>query len=119
MIDPDTTLLSEFISRAKYNLSINAQVAILKNKFTQATTVAVNGGQFHITEARLMFNSYILSSGNTTTVLIDDNNTPIRIDDLPALQQSWQWSWNSATNEFLAEYTKLRKARRVEQLIAG
>jgi hypothetical protein len=107
----------EFISLAKYNISFADSVSLLKSKFVQGTTTAVNGGLFKITEQRILFNTLELSRGHTSTVLIDDRGTPIRIDDLAALNEQWYQTWAFETNAYFNQYTKLRGARSVKALV--
>lgn len=105
--------IEDFIKLAKYNTSFAEQLALIRNDFTNATNIAYGGGQFQITEQRMLFNQLELSKNNTSTVLIDDNGTPIRIDDLVKFSDMMYSTWVTETNAFLNNYTKLRGARSV------
>jgi hypothetical protein len=51
-------------------------------------------------------------------VLIDDNSTPIRIDDLPAFSNNILAAYTKASNKYLTEFTKLKNNRTVEGIIS-
>ena len=50
-------------------------------------------------------------------ILIDDNNIPIEINDLEEFKQAIVSQYFEASNQYLAEYSKLKSQRSVESII--
>ena len=77
-----------------------------------------NGGQFSVTRELLTFVSMLISKGNDSDiVLLDDNDTPIKIDDLIKFFDDILDIYFTATNEYQTEYEKIRTKRTVDGLV--
>ena len=75
-----------------------------------------NNGKFSISKETLNFSACSLSNVSNT-ILVDDNNTPIKIDDLKDFQQLALQKYADATNKFLTAYKDLSTKRSVESLV--
>ena len=118
-IPPITTAeqLQTLISTAKLNQSIQEQRSIERHKFRQSTIVAHNGGMFSITPELLLHLRFIVADLSpddvASTIIIDDNNIPVRVDDCNKLLTEWTGIWRKATNQYAAEYAKIKAIRTI------
>lgn len=127
MSEPNSQIdIDALVATAKFNQSIQEQRAIERAKFTAATTVALNGGLFAITPTLLTHLRFIIMDAahatgddvtEISTVLIDTNGYPIRVDDCAATYAQWNAIWDRATKQYAITYAKLKTIRTVTGLI--
>jgi hypothetical protein len=68
---------------ANYAETFSAQKNILKEEFNQALILFQNGGTFTITKELICFVKILIDlPNNKTAVLVDDNHSPIEIDNV-------------------------------------
>ena len=79
---------------------------------------AVNGGIFKVNRELISFVKIILDSEKTSVILIDDNNNPIEIQDIPAFYSAILDRYFQATNFYHVEYTKLKRMRSSHDMLA-
>jgi len=112
--------LQTLISTAKLNQSIQEQRSIERHKFRQSTIVAHNGGMFTITPELLLHLRFIVADLSpddaASTIIIDDNSIPIRIDDCNQVLTEWTGIWRKATNQYATEYAKLKAIRTISSI---
>lgn len=110
--------LKKALDFANYKQTFSIQRKILKEKTDAKLTYGFNGGIFHIDRNLLTFVELLCNKGRTSgVVLLDDNSNPILIDDLDSFKDEIFTRYFEATNEYLEEYQKLKKARSVEKLL--
>ena len=110
--------LQKALEFSNYMVTLNNQKRIIKEKFKEQTIYYHQGGQFTVTQQLLTFVNLLVDKDNTQDiVLIDDNDTPIMIDDLEDFLVEITDCYFTAANEYHAEYQKLRKNRSVEKLV--
>jgi hypothetical protein len=118
--------IESLITTAKFNQSVQEQRAIERNKFIASTTVAFNGGLFTITPTLLSHLRFIIFDASQltgeedveiSTVLIDNNNFPIRINNCSELYAQWNAVWTKATNQYAMAHAKLKTIRTVAGIV--
>lgn len=110
--------LAKALEFSNYMVTFNNKKQILKEKFNADLLYYIQGSQFTITKELITFVGFLLEKGNTTDIVItDDNNYPIRISDLNDFYDNIIDKYFSATNEYLTEYEKLKLNRSVETMI--
>jgi hypothetical protein len=103
---------------ANYRQSFAIQRKTLKEKIDARLTYGLNGGIFKIDRNLLTFVETLCNKNRKSgVVLLDVNDNPILIDDLEAFRDEIFDRYFSATNEYLEEYQKIKKARSVESLL--
>lgn len=108
--------IEKAISYSNYKLSIQNQRENLKTKLTEQLVYATGGGLFDINQELISFVS-TLASKTDSAVLLDKNKTPVMIENLSDFLDEILSRYMDASNSYLQEYEKLRKARSVKQLI--
>lgn len=76
-----------------------------------------NNGKFKATQSFFTFVSSLVSMEVEQTVIVDDNDTPIHIDDTVLFFENVKQSYVTATNKYLHEYQELSKKRNVQGLV--
>jgi hypothetical protein len=109
--------LEKALDFSNYMVTLNNQKRVLTEQFKQDIIHYYCGGQFTVTQELISFCHTLVSSMQTTTVLIDDNNMPIEILDLKAFLEEILSKYFESSNKYFNEYTKLKNNRSVEGII--
>ena len=110
--------LSKALDFSNYMVTLNNQKRVFKEKYYQSAVHYFNGGQFAVTKELITFVSMLISKGNDSDiVLLDDNDTPIKIKDLIKFFDDIMDIYFTATNEYQTEYEKIRTKRTVSGLV--
>ena len=114
--------MDEKLAKAIDNANFRLNLLNLKENIVLKTetlcTYAINGGVFKVNRELICFTKIILDSGYTQVVLIDENNNPIAITNIPDFYQAIVDRYFQATNYYHTEYTKLKKMRSSQDIIA-
>lgn len=108
--------LEKAINFSNYMVTLNNQRRLLKEKYQEDLLYYYNGCQFTITKELITFLGFLLDKDNETVVLTDDNQVPVRIEDLEKFFEDILDQYFTASNNYLTEYEKLKKQRSVEKL---
>ena len=109
--------LEKALDFSNFTSTLNAQKRILHEKYLGTLIMYSNNGKFTITKEILNFCFMLLSTNISKTVLVDDNRTPIQIDDVEAFMLKATQHYTDATNKYLEEYKILSTKRNVEGLV--
>ena len=94
--------------------TLNTQKRILHQKYLGDLVLYYKGGKFTVTKELLNF-CHILETPNT--VLVDDNNTPVQIDELSEFLNLAHQKYADATNKYLSSYKSISTKRNVEGMV--
>ena len=108
--------LGKALEFSNFTATLNAQKRILHEKYLGELVMYSNNGKFTITQELLNFVNMISKDSNKT-VLIDDNRTPIQIDNVQEFHSNAIQHYTDATNKYLEEYKILSTKRNVEGLV--
>jgi len=108
--------LTKALEFANYRKTLNVQHNNLKAKVQTLLNYSINGGTFQIDQVLISFVQTLLDQEHTKAVLLDIYNNPIEIE-LESFLEEIISRYFEATNEYHAEYQKLRKSRKVHKLI--
>ena len=109
--------LEKALDFSNFTSTLNAQKRILHEKYLGTLVMYSNNGKFTITKEILNFCFMLVSTNINKTVIIDDNRTPIQIDDVEAFMLKATQHYTDATNKYLEEYKILSTKRSVEGLV--
>lgn len=109
--------LAKALEFSNFTATLNGQKRILYEKYLDDLVLYHNNGKFSIGKETLNFSHMLISSNVSNTILVDDNNTPIKIDDLKDFQQLALQKYADATNKYLTAYKDLSTKRSVESLV--
>lgn len=109
--------LEKALQTANFMVTLNNQKRSLKEKYYTDCVYYNNGGTFSINKNLITFVKTLVDLENTVdVVLIDDNEIPIRINDLRVFLSDILDQYYTASNGYYNEYQKLKKNRSVEAL---
>ena len=109
--------LTKALEFANYRTTLNVQHNALKAKVQTLLSFSINGGTFEISQELISFVKLLMEKEYSNAILLDVYNNPIKIDDLEKFLEEILSRYFEAVNEYHAEYTKLKKARKVHKLI--
>ncbi len=111
-----STRLTKALEFANYRITLNNQQAQLKAKVESLLSYSINGGTFTIDTNLITFCKILLDEGDKEAILLDIYKNPISID-LETFYDEIKSRYYEVTNEYYAEYEKLRKARKVHKVL--
>ena len=108
--------LTKALEFANYRTTLNIQHNNLKAKVQTLLNYSINGGTFTIDTTLITFCKILIDEGDKEAILLDIYNNPINID-LESFYDEIKSRYYEVTNEYYAEYEKLRKARKVHKVL--
>jgi hypothetical protein len=111
-----STRLTQALEFANYRVTLNNQQAVLRAKTQSLLSYSINGGTFTIDRTLLNFCKLLLDEQQTDAVLLDIYNNPIKID-IKSFYSEILSRYFEVTNDYYAEYEKLRKSRKVHKVL--
>lgn len=109
--------LEKALEISNYMLTFQNQKRLLKEQYKENLIYYVNGGQFTITTQLISFCQSLLLMQQTETILIDDNEMPVEIEDLSKFTNDLYSKYFESSNRYLIEYNKLKNNRSVESIM--
>ena len=110
--------LKRALEFSNYRHSFSIQRKSLKEKIEAKLTYGYNGGIFKIDRGLITFVQMLIDQGRTQGVpLLDTNETPILVDNLPNFRDEILDRYYTSTLEYFEEYQKLKKARSVDKIV--
>jgi hypothetical protein len=111
-----STRLTQALEFANYRVTLNNQQAALRAKTQSLLSYSINGGTFTIDRTLLNFCKLLLDEQQNEAVLLDIYNNPIKID-VKSFYDEVLSRYFEVTNDYYAEYEKLRKSRKVHKVL--
>lgn len=108
--------LTKALEFANYRATLNNQQQVLKSKTQSLLSYSINGGTFTINRELLTFCKLLLDDNKKQAVLLDIYDNPIQVD-LREFYDEILSRYFEVTNDYYAEYEKLRKARKVHKIV--
>jgi hypothetical protein len=110
--------LGKALEFANFMVTLNNQKRGLKEKYQTDCIYYHAGGTFTITKNLITFTKTLIDLGNTdNVVIVDDNELPIRIENLNKFLEDIVDQYFLASNSYYNDYQLLKKNRSVEALI--
>lgn len=109
--------LQKALDMGNYMFTFNNQKRLLQEQYKENLVYYYQGGQFTITQELISFCQSLISMNQTSTILIDDNDLPVEIENLKEFSEELYSKYFEASNRYLIEYNKLKKNRSVESII--
>ena len=108
--------LTKALEFANYRATLNNQQQVLKTKTQSLLSFSINGGTFTINRELITFCKLLLDDKKKQAVLLDIYDNPIQVD-LKEFYNEIVSRYFEVTNDYYAEYEKLRKARKVHKIV--
>lgn len=109
--------LEKALDISNYMVTLNNQKRLLNEQYQENLVYYHNGGQFTITQELISFCQSLITMNQTSTILIDDNNLPVEIENIESFAMDLYSNYFEAANQYLVEYNKLKVNRSVESIM--
>lgn len=110
--------LKNALDFSNYRMTLAVQRKSLKEKMESKLSYGYNGGIFHIDMNLITFVQMLIDKEKILDVpILDQNQTPILIDNMNKFRDEIFDRYFSVTYEYLEEYEKIKKSRSVEKLV--
>lgn len=111
-----STRLTQALEFANYRITLNNQQAVLRAKTQSLLSYSINGGTFTIDRTLINFCRLLQDEQQTSAVLLDIYNNPILVE-VKSFYDEILSRYFEVTNDYYAEYEKLRKSRKVHKVL--
>jgi hypothetical protein len=111
-----STKLTKALEFANYRVTLNNQQAALRAKTQSLLSYSINGGTFSIDRTLINFCKLLLDEQQAKAVLLDIYNNPIMVD-VKSFYDEILSRYFEVTNDYYAEYEKLRRSRKVHKVL--
>jgi len=109
--------LEKALDFSNYMITLDNTKRVLKEQYQDDLLYFCNGGQFTVNPGLVSFCQSLLALGQEETVLIDDNDIPIQVEDLKVFASEMVNVYSKAANKYITEYNKLKTNRTVKGII--
>lgn len=109
--------LEKALDFSNYMITLNNQKRILKEQFQNDSIYYYNGGTFSVTTSLISFCQSLIALHQTSTILVDDNDIPVVIDDIEKFSDALVSVYWKAANKYHTEYNKLKTNRTVKGIV--
>lgn len=110
--------LKQALDISNYMVTLNNQKRMIKEKYFEDLLFYHGGCQFLVSRDLITFVGYLVDHGtDQDVVLLDDNSTPIKIEDLSKFYDDILDVYFSASNDYYNKFTEIKSKRTVEALI--
>ena len=109
--------LQKALDFVNYKQTLNNQLHKLRIKTEGMCMIAENGGKFTVGRELICFLDYLVRTGLSDAVLMDDNKSPIRITDTSAFLKKVTDRYFEVMNDYFVEAQTIKKSRSVKSII--
>ena len=110
--------LQKALDHSNYMVTLNNQKRLLAAQYKENLVYYYNGGQFTVTQELVSFCQSLVAMDQSSTILIDDNELPITVENLSTFANEIYTKYFEAANKYFMEYNKLKKSRSVESIVS-
>lgn len=109
--------LEKAFQTANYMTTLSGQRKIALEELQQHLIYYYNGASFTVSKELITFISTLNSLGNASTVILDDNSIPVKIDNVQEFLDNILAIFYEAMNAYYIKYTAIKSKRKIEDLI--
>jgi hypothetical protein len=109
--------LEKALEFSNYMTVLNSQKRIIREQYLENCIHYLNGGKFSVTRELINFCHMLVQTEQDSAVLIDDNDTPIKVDNVNDFCDNILDIYFTASNEYLDKYNDLKTNRTVQGML--
>jgi hypothetical protein len=109
--------LEKALDFSNYMVTLNNQKRVAKEKFLENCVHYLNGGKFTVNRELITFCQIIVNRELNSAILIDDNDTPIEIEEMDKFLDDILDIYFTTSYQYLDSYTEIKKNRKIEGLV--
>lgn len=109
--------LEKALDFSNYMVTLNNQRRLIHEQFLENCVHYLNGGKFSVNRDLITFCQTLVNREQVSAVLIDDNNTPIEVENLENFLDEILNIYFTTSYEYFDKYNEIKKNRTVKGLI--
>ena len=109
--------IEKAFSVANYMSTLAGQKRIILEEYNQQLVHYVDGATFKVTRELIVFVHTLIELGNMDSVVLDDNNFPVLIDNLQEFLKEISNVYNEAIREYADKYNDIRVKRKISDIV--
>jgi len=109
--------LEKALDFANYRMTLGNQKRNVKTRMQILQTVHYKSGTFIADAPTIAFINALMQHGKKSAIIVDNNETPIDIEDLNDFQDTLIGAYTEATNEYKIQIDKINRARNIKKLM--
>ena len=109
--------LEKALDFSNFMVTLNNQRKLIYEKFLENSVYYEQGGKFAVNKELINFCHTLLQNNQTSAVFIDDNNTPVEIEDLQEFSDKILDVYFTTVNEYLFKFKEIKEKRTSEGLL--
>lgn len=109
--------LEQALEFSNYMTTLNNQKRIIREKFLENCIHYLNGGKFSVNRELITFCHTLIQSNQTSAILIDDNDTPVEVEDLQKFLEDILDIYFKYSYEYFDQYSDIKKNRSIQGLV--
>lgn len=109
--------LEKALDFSNYMTTLNNQRRIVREQFLENCVHYINGGKFSVNRELITFCHTLKSNHQTSAILIDDNDTPVEVQDLEKFLEEILDIYFRNSYEYFDKYNEIKKNRTVKGLV--
>lgn len=102
---------------ANYMASLSNLRRVALEEFNQNLIYYFQGSSFTVTRELIVFVHTLTELGKTEFVILDDNNIPLKVENLKTFLDNLLNVYAEASNAYVIKYAEIKSKRRVEGLV--
>lgn len=110
--------LEKALEFGNFTKTLNDQRRVLTEKYNEDLIFFFQGAQFTLNHTLITFVGMLLQRNINETIIVDDYNTPIQIDNLEKFNEDILEAYFRASNSYYHNYQKIKSSRSIEKLIS-
>lgn len=109
--------LEKALDFSNYMTTLNNQRRIIREQYLENCVHYLNGGKFSVNRDLITFCNTLLGADQVSAVLIDDNASPIEVENLQKFYDDILDIYFRTSYEYLDKYNEIKKNRSVKGLV--
>lgn len=109
--------LEKAFQTANYMASLSNLRRVALEEYKQNLIYYFQGSSFTVTRELIVFVHTLTELGRTESVILDDNNIPLKVENLKTFLDSLLNVYAESSNAYVNKYAEIKSKRRVEGLV--
>ena len=109
--------LQKALDFSNYMVTLNNQRRLIHEQFLENSVHYLNGGKFSITRELINFCQTLITNNQSNTILIDDNNSPIEIENLQDFLDEILSIYFTNVNSYYNKFNEIKTKRSIQDLV--